>query len=164
MEKGKYAEGRIFDLEHLPAGYVAMGPYNENKRHHNALCKACASGSIRRIRYCRSAEDSVGHMYVFEADVNEVIRLSDIRHKEQPRKRHGESKQSVVSGDSRPDFRHLESAIEAMCEISNGIAVLCDEVRRLRTDMAAAVELLAKQPKTAQQELVSTFESNGFHQ
>ena len=30
--------------------------------------------------------------------------------------------------------------------------------------LTAAVELIATQPKTAQQDLVSTFESNRFHQ
>lgn len=160
MKKGKYAEGRIFDVSHLPPGYVAMGPYNKNKRHHNALCKACASGSIRRIRHCRSADDSVGNMYVFEADAHEVIRLSDIRHQEKPRNRNSKSKETSVPQVSSSDFCRFDSAITALCEINNGITLMQATLERL----TAAVELIATQPKTPQQELLATFESNGFHQ
>jgi hypothetical protein len=160
MNKQKYAEGRIFDLAHLPPGFVAMGGW-KNKRHHNALCKACANGSIRRIRYCRSAEDSVGQMYVFEEDANQVIRMSDARHEESPRKvsRRDPSGTTTCDHGLAATPGQVEAAVLAMCEINNGITLMQETLERL----TAAVESIATPPKTPQQELVAAMSSNGFH-
>ena len=57
------------------------------------------------------------------------------------------------------DKRHVEAAVVALCEINNGISLMHVTLERL----TAAVESIATQPKAAQQELLSTISSNGFH-
>ncbi len=57
------------------------------------------------------------------------------------------------------DRRQLEAAVIALCEINNGISLMHVTLERL----TAAVESIATQPKSAQQELLATISSNGFH-
>lgn len=57
------------------------------------------------------------------------------------------------------DKRHAES----VCESLGSIDTTLDEIYRVLERLTAAVENMATQPKTAQQELLATMSSNGFH-
>jgi hypothetical protein len=57
------------------------------------------------------------------------------------------------------DTRHAESACESLASIDTTL----DEIYRVLERLTTAVESIATQPKTVQQEVLATIGSNGFH-
>ena len=148
---GRFKTKVITDEAQVPKGFVRIASVADSLADQKRLSDAHSDGLLEAVKLMRSIDDKHGPVWVDARAAESFLQDSSNPKAAKP-----------LSASLTPE--HFQAAITALCEISNGIAVLCDEVRRLRTDMAAAVELLAKQPKTAQQELVSTFESNGFHQ
>lgn len=132
------------------------GGISKGSEEYKALYRAWANGTLGGVRLMRGASDPKGRIFVDPDDARRVIHDS---HAEalQPA-----APQRVASNERRAaiDAHHAEAAVIALCEINNGISLMQATLERL----TAAVELIATQPKTAQQDLVSTFEGNGFHQ
>lgn len=152
MAKSKgIAEGVVFDETHIPPEYEALGPiHSSNKRHHNALVKACESNKIRRIRLRRSAGDIYGHLYVHRQDAAEVIRESDERfagRTSEPQTQTSTTVDNRFAAVAYPGTRisagQIEAAITALCEINNGITLMQATLERLAT----AAESVATEPK-----------------
>lgn len=138
----------------IPAGFVPLANWDSRNRKHNdghsvawkTLSDAVKGGEVPGFRL------SNGRWYVHEHKANEFLAQAN----ETPKAVRARQ-QAKSSGSSSP---HTEAAVIALCEINNGISLMQATLERL----TAAVELIATQPKSAQQDLVSTFESNGFHQ
>lgn len=139
MKKKSYAEGIVFDQSHVPPEYMPLGDVlSVNKRHHNAILKACMANQARRIRFKRSATDSMGLLFVHRDDAAEITAASDFRHSEKIAKESGVSRlhSAIVASD-------LSDALAVLCEISKGISLVCSTLERLAT----AAESMATQPK-----------------
>ena len=167
MGKGKgIAEGVVFDVSHIPPDYEPMAGYHQSsKRHHNALVHACEHNRIRRIRYRRSSGDSIGLLYVHRDDAAAILAESDVHFAErQSHKTCGGAATSrsstVVDVLSSATNSQIELAVVALCEINNGITLMQATLERL----AQAVESIATQPNAPEQEPLSAYQSNGFHQ
>lgn len=141
----KYREGVAYDESEVPADYLPLTSLEAGEPTlRRYISKLCERGDVRRFRCGR-------RMFVHKD------------HIESARRRHLD-KQAADAASDKPQATivsdHTEAAVIALCEINNGITLMQATLERL----TAAVELIATQPKTAQQELLSTFESNGFHQ
>ena len=138
----------------IPAGFVPLANWDSRHRRHNdghsvewkSLSDAVKGGEVPGFRL------SNGRWYVHEEQANEFLaRASETQ---RPAKPQNKPRPAGLSS------AHTEAAVIALCEINNGISLMQSTIERL----TAAVELIATQPKTAQQDLIATFESNGFHQ
>lgn len=153
MSKKTYAEGIVFDATHVPDGYVPQSNWSGNKRHHNALCKACESNRIRRIRFKRSADDRIGRMFVHQEDADGVIRESDQRHSTKTAAKTVVSVPDAVAATSRFD---AESVCESLADIASSLS----SVERLLERLATAVESIATQPKASQHDFANSINGN----
>jgi len=99
----------------------------------------------------RSVNDKGGPVWVSPEDARFILQ-SD---KPEPAKKSAADPATAALMSSR----QAESVIVALCEISNGVALMYDVLDRL----TKAVESIATQPQTPHDRLVATVESNGFH-
>ena len=156
----RYAEGVVFDVSHIPSDYVPIADlHSNNKRHHNAMVHACAANRMRRIRFRRSASDSMGFIYVHKEDAAAIIADSDASLEARKSTRTCDESSKETVSCKAVDAQQAQAAVTALCRIDNGISLMLETLERLTT----AVESIATQPKTAQQELMATMSSNGFH-
>jgi hypothetical protein len=159
MSKRKPITHQVLDARGLPDGLVVVceeyGPAPSRKHNasweYRAIDAAWKSGHIEMWKCARYPGDRNGVKYVFPADAE---RAFDTARNAQA------SRLSAKAAPSAASASQYEAAVIALCEINNGITLMQATLERL----TAAVELIATQPKTPQQELVSTFERNGFHQ
>lgn len=138
----------------IPDGFLPLAKWDHRKRGNNdghstewkALGDAVKGGEVPGFRL------SNGRWYVHEDQANEFLaRTSEPQKPAKPQHKPSPAGLSPA---------HAEAAVIALCEINNGISLMQSTLERL----TAAVELIATQPRTAQQDLIATFESNGFHQ
>lgn len=142
--------------EPVPDGCVCFGqkwPSNtEHSRDRERLKRAIADGKLGDVyRRVRSNGDTNGPVYV-----NEARALAYLRDYDESRSRAGSQKKGKAG--CNVDALQVEDAITALCEINNGITLMQATLERL----TVAVESIATQPKTPQQELMHTFSTNGF--
>jgi hypothetical protein len=151
----------------IPSHYIAISSYgchkgNTDKKEseeYKSLYRAWCDGRIGGIKFMHSVHDKRGQIFIDPSDADRVI-LESVRAKPKP------AAAAQVGGESALKFRvngiavgHCEAAVSALCEINNGITLMQATLERLAT----AVESIATQPKTPQQQLLHTFDSNGFH-
>jgi hypothetical protein len=167
QKPGKYAEGILFDASHLPAGYVELAQFhNTEKALHNFALRACRAGRVRRFRVKRSQTDSVGFLFVHAEDF-EAMRVELASKKAEPQQQCDGSCESAgerlaVDGlvDHAADMR---ISLTKCCAYLGDIYDVLETIARATEATAKAVEEIATQPKTPQQELLRTLSSNGFH-
>ena len=176
----------VLDPRKLPDGVVAVcekygpapGKNGPASFAYRAVDSAWIRGEIWLWKCGRYVGDKNATKYVLPADADRVIESA---RNAQCARRTPES----ISTAMTPE--HCQAAIVAVASriiagigaireevqyvrtdgvesVTSAIKAIRDEVRCLRTDLDAAIATLKEQPKTPQQELVSTFESNGFHQ
>lgn len=135
----------------IPPGFVPLANWDSRHRRHNdghsvewkTLSDAVKNGEIPGFKL------SNGRWYVHERVSVEHLAKS----LPQP------TECAVAQESGVIDKRHAE----IVCESLASIEATLDEIYRVLERLTAAVEIIATQPKTAQQELLATTSSNGFH-
>ena len=140
----KYRECVVCEPGHVPTEYLPLGDLHETEQTlHRYLVKQCEAGKARRFRLGRL-------LFVHKDDIAAA------------RRRYAEKQVAAASSDSDAagiDKRHAESVCESLADIGSTLV----EIRCVLERLTNAVESIATQPKTAQQELLATMSSNGFH-
>jgi hypothetical protein len=130
-----------------------MSGFVVNSTDYKAVSRAQKTGLIRAVKLVRHVGDlKGGAVWVHKADADEYLRSLSAFDDEDS---HATPSSTVV--DSQP------SATLAAAASLASIDTTLDEIYRVLERLASAVENIATQPKTAQQELMHTFSSNGFH-
>jgi hypothetical protein len=143
LQAGTCREGKVFSAEQLPAGYEPIGHLDkENKALHSFIIRECNADRVNRFRI--DGGKGFGRLYLHRDDI--------ARLEEQWKSRH-----ESPSGEATISSSQCESAVTALCEINNGIAVLGDTLR----DLVAAVQLLAEQPAKHSEPTGSWRDMNG---
>lgn len=154
----RYKPSIVQAPEHIPAEYKAIGHFHKTDSGlHRQLNRLCERREVMAFRLGEG-----GPWFVREDHIAATQEQRRTR-----RQYRGNQGGKQDDSESLHQFRvngvaigPIEAATVVLCEIDKGITLMNATLERL----TAAVELIATQPKTAQQELVSTFESNGFHQ
>ena len=141
------------DIREIPTHCVPLSSFGgrRNKRggtwEYETLHTLCKR---REIKHWKFERGRTGQLFV-EPDVARQMLDSLRQHKSDaiipPRERQAASNSQI------------EAAVIALSEINNGITLMQATLERL----AEAVESMATQPKTPQQELLHTINGNGFH-
>ncbi|NBT36372.1 MAG: hypothetical protein EBT03_12705 [Betaproteobacteria bacterium] len=143
---GKYAEGVLFDVSHVPPGYVDIAPlHRTEKALHNFTLRACRAGRVRRFRVKRSSDDSIGFMFVHSEDMDrlrEELQCKQVK--------------SQKANACEHDFEEYPSMCASLADVSASLGFLVALVERL----VVAAESCATQPKTPHQELLHTINGN----
>jgi len=143
----KYRTKVITDESQVPAGFKRISVLADSITDQKKLSDAHTDGLIEAVKLMRSTDDRTGPVWVDAEAARRVL----------------EPEKPVTSkkGTSDPAWAdsRTEAAVIALCEINNGISLMQATLERL----TAAVESIATQPKLAQQELLATISSNGFH-
>ena len=146
----KFKTKVITDESQVPPGFVRISALADSLTDQKKLSDAHTDGVIAAVKLMRSTEDRKGPVWVDAEAAKRVL----------------ESTSSATRSDGNLQFRvngiaahQYEAAVVAICEINNGITLMQATLERL----ASAVESMATQPKTPQQELLATMSSNGFH-
>ncbi len=132
--------------EYIPADFSPLADWDHRNRANNdghsvawkTLSDALKAGEIPGFKL------SNGRWYVHEAKANEFLAKSKATPVETP----------VLADDSR-----IEAGMASLASIDTTL----DEIYRVLERLTAAVESIATQSKTAQQEVLATMSSNGFH-
>ena len=132
--------------EYIPADFSPLADWDHRNRANNdghsvawkTLSDALKAGEIPGFKL------SNGRWYVHAAKANEFL---------------AKSKATPVETPVRTDDARIEAGIASLVSIDATL----DEIYRVLERLTAAVESIATQPKTAQQEVLATMSSNGFH-
>jgi hypothetical protein len=142
-QSGAYREGKVFSVEQLPAGFEPIGHLDkENKALHSFIIRECNADRVERFRI--DGGKGFGRLYLHRDDISRLEEQWNCRH-EPP------------AGDSPMSPSQCESAVTALCEINNGIAVLNATLR----DVVAAVGLVAEQLQKQNEPVGSWRDMNG---
>ena len=148
MSKKEAVDSVIHDMAHLPAGFVPLGQIcgeSGASALYGYVDRKFRRGDLQHGRFkCR------GKLFVHKDDLDRCREEFENR-KPEPKKRCDSSQQSATS-------QQLDAAITALVRIDNGISLMQATLDRLAT----AVESIATQPRTPQQELLHAISSNGF--
>ena len=151
----KYETQYIRDEREVPAGYVALVEFDSQSLDHKRLSGAHAKGLIRAVKMMRSPRDHrSGKVWVHHQDAKTFLASYDTQRADQKPEPLAEAADSTSI-----DKRHAESACESLASIDSTL----DDIYRVLERLTTAVESVGTQPKTAQQELLATTISNGFH-
>ena len=111
------------------------------------LHRLCKSGELRHWKFTRGR---TGQLFVMPDEARSA--LDSVR-------QHAAARPAAAISTPVVSYSQIEGAVLALSEINNGISLIHATLERL----ASAVESIATQPKTPQQELLHTFNGNGFH-
>jgi hypothetical protein len=148
------ADSVVYDMSHLPEGFVPMGTLTTSggaTPFYGYVDRAFHRGDLHHGRFRCG-----GRLFVHKDDVDRLRNEFDARTAEPAKPSSGSKSKRHVNEYSS---RQLESVCESLADIATSLA----GVERLLDRLASAVENIATQPKTPQQELLHTFSSNGFH-
>jgi hypothetical protein len=167
QKPGKYAEGILFDASHLPAGYVELAQFHHTEKAlHNFALRACRAGRVRRFRVKRSQTDSMGFLFVHAEDL-EAMRIELASKKAEPQQQCDGSCESAAERLAVEGFvdhvADMRMSLGKCCAYLGDIYDVLETIARATEATAKAVEEIATQPKTPQQELLRTMNGNGFH-
>ena len=142
----------------IPAHYIAISSFGCHKGNtdqkasaeYKVLYRAWCDEQIGGIKFMANPHDKRGQIYV---DPAEAQRLID-----------GAARQRLPKKSIECDAKSgSASQIEAAAASLASIDTTLDEIYRVLERLTTAVEGIATQPKTPQQELLHTFSGNGFH-
>jgi hypothetical protein len=154
MKSNKYKLSRVWDEAAIPAGWVQN--FKNNPRSHrfsHFVVRAVDAGKVRCVCYGGATKTCAGGKYFIHPEDMKLLE-QEWDERECEMSDEPASEQNAGIGSDR-----LEAAVVALCEINNGITLMQATLERLTT----AVESIATQPKTAQQELLNTVNGNGFY-
>lgn len=144
-------------IEDIPKHFIkiaSFGCHGSGKKgtpEYNAVFHAWSEGNIGGIKLMASPRDTCGAIWVDPLEAEGVLRDAGLI---------GSNKKIPDSAAAPATHGHDDTSVAALFELAQVLELMHATLERL----TAAVELIATQPKTAQQDLISTFESNGFHQ
>jgi hypothetical protein len=145
--------------EQPPAGYVCLGERwpaeGINGRDRERIRKGIVSDGVDAYRHVRFEGDTRGNIYVHLAQATGWLASYDVDG-EPANQRKVSTNVDAQSPSQDAAVAALASALSAVC--TNQLTAI-----RLLERVADALESMATQPKTPQQELLHTFSSNGFH-
>ena len=145
----KYETQIILDEKQVPHGFVPLSDFDVSSAEHKRLSEAHNSGSIRAVKVARTlGQVRNGRVWVSKEDADNFLAGNMTKRREQAKP----TEQSAATA------AQLHAAITALVRIDNGISLMQATLERL----TAAVELIATQPRTPQQELLHAISSNGF--
>ena len=138
--KQKYRECVVTEAAHIPPDYLPLGDIHDTETTlHRYLVKQCEAGSVKRFRLGRL-------LYVWNV------------HIKQARKRYQNCDAGTQPAGNANDLQY-QSVCESLADISDTLRGMERTLERLAT----AVESMATQPKTPQQELLHAINGNSFH-
>ena len=133
MAKQEPADSVIYDVAHLPPGFVPLGKLcNESGATplYGYIDRVFKRGELTHGRFrCR------GKLFIHEEDLKRCREDFENRSEKQPPQHNTRGKQC--------SNEQVEAAVIALCEINNGITLMHGLLERL----ACAVEAIATQPK-----------------
>jgi len=141
----KYRTKVITDESQVPAGFKRISVLADSITDQKKLSDAHTDGLIEAVKLMRSTDDRTGPVWVDAEAARRVLS--------------GEPDAARKPASVGLSASQLEAAVIALCEINNGITLMQATLERL----TSAVESIATQPKTAQQEVLAPMSSNGFH-
>jgi hypothetical protein len=149
MSKKKPVTSEIHDIAHLPQGYVPL----------TSLCTSTGAtplyGYIDRAFHrgeLRHGRFKCAHkLFIHEEDLKRCREDFENKPEKQPPQHNTRGTKCSIS------------QIQAACESLASIDTTLDEIYLVLERLTAAVESIATQPKTTQQELLYTTNGNGFH-
>ena len=154
----------------LPDGWVPLSRFDSKDRgrteghspEYKQLVAAVKDGELRGLQDPKSRR-----YYVPQEDAARLLsaKVSDLPEKESPRKAAdelGELKEGVLACTAF--VRHyLQVERYGLFDCLNAATASLEETNKVLERLTSAVESIATQPKTAQQELLAKMSSNGFH-
>jgi hypothetical protein len=158
----KHKISQVFDSSLIPAGWVRNTKNTERGYvFSNHVLREIHAGNVQGILFGGNPETGSGHGGAFYVHPEHMKRLQD----------QWDAMTASASSAGLPKTDELrasslqpglstqqyESAVVALCEINNGIAVLGDTLR----DLVAAVQLLAEQPANHSEPTGSWRDMNG---
>lgn len=160
MSNGKCRQWVVSDESQVPAGFKQLKEYGPPRTQgksgspeYEMLHRAYRSATIEAYKVMQSPRDKCGPVFVNSSQAQDILKTELYRG--QP----SHAAAAKCSHDVAISSRQIESAVIALCEINNGITLMHGLLERL----ANAVENIATQPKTSQQEVTQAFCSNGSH-
>jgi hypothetical protein len=135
----KFQTKVITDESQVPQGWMRVSQLCESLADQRKLSEAHTDGLIAAVKLMRSVNDRGGPVWVSPDDARLVLQSE----KPEPSKKFSADPPTAALMSSR----QAESVIVALCEISNGVALMLDVLERLTT----AVEGMATQPRTEEQ-------------
>jgi len=152
----KHSTKFITDESQVPDGYVPLASFYKNKRIHRALCDAHKAGNVRAVKLVRHEGDiKTGTVWVHGED---AASFQQSYGREAPKYTATLSRREPLGKDDEL-LGYAELIAGRIGDVSSSL----EEVRDVLDRLTAAVEAVATQPKTQQQELAHTYDSNGFH-
>lgn len=160
MSKGNCKQWVVSDESQVPAGFKQLKewgpPRTQGKAgsvEYETLHRAYRNATIEAYKVMQSPRDKCGPVFVNAAQA-QVILSSELYRGQPVQQSAGKCAQ-----ERGVDSQHAESLCESLASIDSTLDKMCRVLERL----AEAAESIATQPKTAQQELLATMSSNGFH-
>ncbi len=138
----KFKTKVITEESQVPHGFRRISSLADSLTDQKKLSDAHTDGLIAAVKLMRSTEDRTGPVWVDAEAAREVL-AGD---KQKPKK---------APTDHLMPAGQNEAAVIALCEINNGISLLCETLERL----TAAVESIATQPR----EFSNVTDTNSFH-
>lgn len=142
----KHKISQVFDSSLIPSGWLRNTKNTERGYvFSNHVLREIRAGNVQAILFGGNPETGSGHGGAFYVHPEHMKRLQDDWDAMTASSSSAASPKAVeLSAFSlQPGLstQQCESAVVALCEMNNGIAVLCDTLR----DLLAAVQLLAEQ-------------------
>jgi hypothetical protein len=149
----------------IPVHYIPISSYgchkgNTDKKaseEYKLLYRAWCDEEIGGIKFMANPHDKRGKIFVDPADAGRLI--DAMRRPKRPPSVEARNAAASVERSATVGQSQIESALIALCEINNGLTLMQATLERLAT----AAESIATQPKTTQQELLHSMDSNGFY-
>lgn len=139
--------------EPVPVGYACLGDKwpaeGTSGRDRERVRKGIVTGDVDAYRRVRFEGDTRGNIYVKLSDAVAWLDGFDSR----------SAKVSTIVETQSSTIVDMSSAVAALASIDATL----DEIYRVLERLTNAVESIATQPKTAQQDVLAGIGSNGFH-
>jgi hypothetical protein len=146
----------VYDIREIPEGYVPVSSYGANadkkkaKPEYKAVRWAIDNELVASAKFCRSVGDKTGPVFIHPDEATKAIEL------------HADKRQRVASIALTHSLPSDAASLNAVLSIAE-IRLTMSRIEAILERLTTAVEGIATQPKTPQQELLHTINGNGFH-